>query len=181
MTRRSRQPRRSAAVKAPAQAPESPLEWLHRRRDREGQKLIGDAAFAAGERLRQDFTFGLLMPRTTTNWELTTGRDRHAGGRPGDLADGALAARQRLFHALDAVGPDLHGVLLDVCCFLKGLEQVEQERRWPARSAKLVLTFALNSLARHYGYDEEAVGRGKNGRIVHWGTADFRPSTNGEE
>ncbi|HVV93609.1 MAG TPA: DUF6456 domain-containing protein [Hyphomicrobiales bacterium] len=176
MKGRSRSRRQSApAPKAPGTAIESPLEWLHRRR------LVGAAAFAAGERLRQDFTFGQLMPRTTTNWELTTGRDRHAGGRPGDLADGALAARQRFGHALEAVGPELHGILVDVCCFLKRLEQVEQERRWPVRSAKVVLTLALDRLARHYGYDEEAVGRGKGGRIVQWGAADYRPGIGAEE
>ena len=168
MTRRSPR-RRPAEAKAAETAAESPLAWLHRR------GLVDNAAFAAGERLRQDFTFGQLMPRTTTNWELAGGRDRHAGGRPGDLADGAIAARQRLAHALDTVGPEHGGILLDVCCFLKGLEQVEQERRWPRHSAKVVLTLALAGLARHYGYDEQAVGHGKRGRIVQWGAPDFRP------
>jgi hypothetical protein len=70
-----------------------------------------------------------------------------------------LAARQRVRRALEKVGPELSGILVDECCFLKRLEDVERDRNWPARSAKIILSLGLARLARHYGYSDCAEGR----------------------
>lgn len=131
---------------------ESPLAGLARLRGKDGKPFLEDSAVAAGERLRADFTRGQLQPRITANWEAGVARGpRGARNGAADLSDTALAARTRVAQAMKAIGPDLSGVVLDVCCFLKGLETVERERQWPARSGKLMLKTGLRSLARHYG------------------------------
>lgn len=145
---------------------ESPLGWLRRRRGADGRPLIDDAAFAAGERLRADFTRGQMSPRMGVDWSGTPGGQRFGQGL--EFSEQALAARQRLRAALDAVGPELSGVLLDVCCFLKGLEDVERDRRWPVRSAKIILGLGLARLARHYGFASEARGREGAGPLRTW-------------
>jgi hypothetical protein len=137
---------------------ESPLAWLARRRGRDGRALIEPHQLLAGERLRADFTRAHMMPRTTSNWESPVANDCKGAGA-GHFTDTMIAARQRVQQALDRVGPEFAGLLLDVCCFLKRLEDIERERAWPARSAKVVLQLALDRLARHYGYAAQACGR----------------------
>lgn len=156
---------------------ESPLSRLRRQKGADGRPLIDAAAFAAGERLRSDFTRGQLMPRVTANWTATVADSRRSGGAGGmaELTEAAIAARQRVERALAAVGPEFSGILLDVCCFLKGVEEIERARAWPVRSAKLVLRLALSSLARHYGLSETTKGAARGG-IIHWGTDDYRPA-----
>ena len=139
---------------------ESPLVWLARRRGRDGRALIEAHQLQAGEKLRADFTRAHLMPRTTSNWSEPLSSGRQAGGseRAGMFTETMIAARQNVHQALDAVGPEFAGLLVDICCFLKGLEDVERERAWPARSGKVVLQLALARLARHYGYSAQARG-----------------------
>lgn len=131
---------------------ESPLAWLARRKGRDGCAMISRDQFAAGERLRADFTRGNLTPRVTSNWSSPTGgRPRGSVAGPCEMTDLIIASRQRVRLAMQACGPEFSGLLMDVCCFLRGLEDVERERGWPPRSAKVVLQLALDRLARHYG------------------------------
>jgi hypothetical protein len=132
---------------------ESPLAWLARRKGRDGRTMIGHTQFIAGEKLRADFTRGHLAPRVTSSWSGVARGKNCGGGDAGTMTDAVIAARQRVRLALEACGPELSGVLMDVCCFLRGLEDVERERGWPARSAKVVLQLALDRLARHYGLE----------------------------
>ena len=135
---------------------ESPLAWLARRKGRDGRAMISQSQFIAGERLRADFTRGHLTPRITSNWSAPTGgRPSGSGGGAGEMTDLIVASRQRVRLALQACEPEFSGLLMDVCCFLRGLEDVERERGWPPRSAKVVLQLALDRLARHYGFASE--------------------------
>jgi hypothetical protein len=147
---------------------ESPLAWLARRRGRRGRALIETHQLLAGERLRRDFTCAHLMPRTTSSLSNPVPSDRGRGGdRAAVFTESMVAARQRVHHALDAVGPEFGGLLLDVCCFLKALADVERERAWPARSSKVVLQLGLDRLARHYGYAAQARGP-RRARVRTW-------------
>ena len=150
---------------------ESPLVWLARRKGTDGRPLIEPHQLQAGERLRAEFTLAHMMPRTTSNWHSPIAGRRRDGGAGDHMSDRVVAARQRLRHALDAVGPELSGLLLDVCCFLKKLDEVERERRWPARSAKVVLQLALERLAGHFGYRSHVTGKAAAG-IKTWVTDD---------
>ena len=155
---------------------ESPLSWLRRRRGRDGRPLIDAVEFSAGERLRSDYSRGQIMPRVTANWGAAVAdRRRDGGGSIAELTEMAIAARRRVERALTAVGPELGGLLVDFCCFLKGLEEIERERRWPARSAKVVLRLGLATLARHYGLGVVTRGASRSAGTRHWGAVDYRP------
>ncbi len=156
---------------------ESPLAWLRRRKDRNGRPMIDANAFAAGERLRCDYERAHLMPRMTADWTAPVAGKRRSAGAGGiaDLTESALAARRRVEAALAALDPELGGIAVDFCCFLKGLEQIERERQWPARSAKVVLRLALAALARHYGLASRAKGP-SSGKLRHWGAEGYRPT-----
>ncbi|NSZ16070.1 DUF6456 domain-containing protein [Agrobacterium vitis] len=151
---------------------DQPFSTVARLRDRTGKPYLPPEAVAAGERLAADFERGHLQPRITASFEPRLAQ-KHKGARPSglDLTDSALAARLRVGEALTALGPELSGVALDICCFAKGLEAVERERQWPARSAKLMLRTALLALARHYTPPPARTASG----LRHWGESDYRP------
>ena len=155
---------------------ESPLGWLSSRRNGKGQPYLEPYETEAGERLRQDFTIAGLSPRIAMSWAPAGARPQKGSHHAADLADFRLDARRRLEKALMALEPNLRGLVLDICCFLKGLEQVERERCWPRRSAKLVLKIALSQLACHYGLLPRQASAGTR----HWGGEGYRPTISPE-
>jgi hypothetical protein len=113
---------------------------------------------AAGERVRKLVERAQLQPRLTMTYSAT----RTAGDHPqvaGDISDLAVDARRALGELHRVLPRDCAGVVMDVCGLLKGLQEVERERNWPRRSAKLVLRIGLEQLAQHYGLGPFAVGR----------------------
>jgi len=163
-------------------ASDSPLTWLSRRRDRSGVAMISAEQKAAGDRLAADYLFAEMMPRVTSSWSGMPGeRGRSRGGHHGgvELRDQAIGARQRVRRALEAVGPELSSLLIDVCCHERGLEVLERNAGWPARSGKVVLQLALTRLARHYGLlapVAEASAPETRRAVQHWGADGYRPT-----
>jgi hypothetical protein len=157
---------------------EGPLAWLRRRKDRDGQSLITEPQFDAGKRLAADFWHAQMSPRVTADWSATTAGRRTRRSAPGtgvDLKDNVVAARMRVSRALAAVGPELAGILLDVCCHEIGLESAGRTQGWPQRAAKVVLQLALTRLARHYGLlAPDSLPHVRRPR--HWGDDDYRPT-----
>ena len=153
------------------------LAWLRRRRDKDGLPLITEPQFAAGERLGADFWHAQLSPRVTADWSGTASSRRTPRAAPGvgvELGDHVVAARQRVHRALDAVGSELAGILVEVCCHDVGLEAAGRAQGWPQRAAKVVLQLALTGLARHYGLLAPEPRPGAR-RLRHWGSEDYRP------
>ncbi len=122
----------------------------------------GEAAFLerhqveAGERVRKLVERAQLQPRVT----MTYSASRTAGPQraKNDISDMAADARRAVADIHRLLPRDCAGVVMDVCGLLKGLQEVERDRGWPRRSAKLVLRIGLEQLAQHYGYGPFAVG-----------------------
>lgn len=121
----------------------------------------------AGERVRRLCERAQLQPRVTMSYSAA-----HTAGGKGisaarEIGDLAADARQQLAALHRALPADCAGVVLDVCGLLKGLQQVESERGWPRRSAKLVLRIGLEQAAAFFGLSAVAVGQGA--RPSMWG------------
>ena len=133
---------------------ESPLSWL----------AAGSAAFLerhhleAGERVRKLVERAQLQPRLTMAYSASraAGKPQHAVG---DISDMAADARRSLDEIHRVLPRDCAGVVFDICGLFKGLQEVERDRGWPRRSAKLVLRIGLDQLAQHYGLGPFAIGK----------------------
>lgn len=131
---------------------ESPLGWLSRRRDANGDPLLSPEEVEAGERLREDYELAQIGPKVGQDWRrfLTPVASGSAGaGRT--PSEGPMFARDRVAKALDVLGPGLSDAAVRICCFLEGLEATERRMGWSARSGKVVLKLALQRLVDHYG------------------------------
>jgi Domain of unknown function (DUF6456) len=158
---------------------ESPLMRLYLRTGTNGKTYIDGQQFLAGEKLRSDFERAHLAQRITSSYAESAG----SGGRHWQmsdnsitkLSDNAIAARQRLHQAFKAVGPELSGILYQVCCIAAGFEQAERILALPPRSGKAVLALGLTRLARHYGLIKTRQTK-QSDSIAHWAIDDYRPS-----
>ncbi len=156
----------------------SALDWLRERRQKDGSQMISDIEFQAGDRIRRDFWLGQMAPRVTTNYQPVPegGRSAVGGDCLVEFRQSVLDARERVRRALEAVGCDYSGLIVDICCLDKKLSDVEVASGWPKRSGKVILQLALRQLARHYGLLQD---RSRRFDAVptkrHWGDHDYRP------
>ncbi len=157
---------------------ESPLLRLFQSRPGAAKPYIDAHQFAAGEKLRSDYERSLMGQRVTSAYVQSAG----SGGRHWQMSDNpieklseaALAAKQRLHQAFTAVGPELSGILYQVCCVASGFETAEAILALPPRAGKAVLSLALTRLARHYGLISPKKPEAKE-PISKWAMDDYRP------
>lgn len=111
----------------------------------------------AAARLGRLFERAQLRQRVTMRYDpVHLGGER--GAAPGEIADLAAAARSRLGRVANNLPRECWGVLVDTCLYDKGLQQIEAERGWPRRSAKLVLRIGLDHVAALLGLSGKADG-----------------------
>jgi len=123
---------------------ESPLGWLMAR------GMISERQFAAGERLRADWTLAGLGPRVTMRWDASpTGGKGMAHDRM-DPTLAQISARQCFDGAVAHAGSGLSDILWRVVCAGEGLASAEGALGWPKRAGKLVLGLALDRIADFY-------------------------------
>lgn len=126
----------------------------------------------AGERVRRLVERAELQPRVTMSYSAS----RTAGipSNKNDISDLAADSRRALADIHNKLPADCVSVVIDVCGYLKGLQEVERDRGWPRRSAKLVLRIGLEQLALHFGIGSVAVGKG-HARSRQWMDDNARP------
>jgi hypothetical protein len=124
---------------------ESPLGWLFTR------GLLSQRQFDAGERLRADWERAQLAPRITMAWDAAPlAKGRGGSAAEPDLTGAQIDAKRPFNDAVASAGPGLADILWRVVCAGEGMRDAETALGWPARAAKLVLTFALDRVADYY-------------------------------
>lgn len=108
-----------------------------------------------------------ITPRLTMSYDAARVGGGRGGNQVAEASDGAATARAKVNQIAAALPSDCWGVVFDVCGLGKGLQVIETERRWPRRSAKLVLRIGLEQLASYFGLSADAVGRAR-GRQTGW-------------
>lgn len=142
------------------------LARLAASREADGTAFLAPHHIAAANRLARLVERSRLGPRVTMSYDAT----RIGGGQKngiGDVSDSAADARQRLNRMAALLPTDCWGVVFDVCGLGKGLQLIETERRWPRRSAKLVLRIGLEQLAGIMGLSASGLGPAA-GRQTGW-------------
>lgn len=138
------------------EAPDAVLRLLSTGR---GEAFLAAHHAEAARRLALLFVRARLTQRVTMSYDLARIGGSRDGSRQGELADSAFHARRLLDGLAGKMPRDCWSILVDTCGFDKGLQEIEMERSWPRRSAKLVLRIGLDQLAAIMGLSELAEGK----------------------
>jgi hypothetical protein len=127
----------------------------------------------AARRVARLFERAHLAQRVTMNYSPLPAASKNTGS-PGQITDMAAEARKALAEIHNSLPADCAAVVMDVCCYDKGLQAIETERGWPRRSAKLVLRIGLDHLAAQFGLSASATGPHRDA-AQGWMDHDARP------
>lgn len=100
-----------------------------------------------------------LRPSVTQNFSVLCQSGQSSASQTNDLSDMAIDCRKHLEQLVTQLPKDCAAVVVDICGFNKGLQQIEFERQWPRRSAKLVLRMGLDHAAEYWKIGAYAQGR----------------------
>ncbi len=146
------------------------------RAEKNGKPFLEPHHLTAGARIASWAEKAQLRARVTMSYaaDRTAGRSGAGGKSQPDLGDMAIDARRQLGELHQILPRECAEVVLDVCVYEKGLQDIEAERGWPRRSAKLVLRIGLDLLAGHFALSPVAIG--EQSRHPHkWQAAGMRP------
>lgn len=137
-------------------------------RGTQGQAYLTPHQLAAAERLSKWGEQARLNRRVTMSYSPLTASAQKGQAHAGDISDLAVDARKKLDRMCRKLPRDCAQALLDVCVYEKSLGEIERNRQWPKRSAKLVLRIGLDLLAQDLGFAPHAEGRPDGGPIGQW-------------
>ncbi|MBV7379454.1 DUF6456 domain-containing protein [Maritimibacter dapengensis] len=133
---------------------EAPLRVLARRKRGNGQAFLAAPLVQAAERFRESFEIARVSGALGDDLAaLMEGRVKAPVRQEGATALAVSRGELALGHLVDAVraiGPELAETVVMAVCEEWGMEKIEKEYEFPARSGKIVLRIALHALARHY-------------------------------
>jgi Domain of unknown function (DUF6456) len=124
---------------------ESPLGWLHAR------GYVSQRLFAAGDQLRADYDRAGLASRTTMDWDASPlVKQGRGANRQEEETVAMVEAKLRFDGAIAHAGPVFTDILWRVVCACESLPEIEEKFGWPRRSARVVLSLALDRVADYY-------------------------------
>ncbi|NRA86216.1 MAG: hypothetical protein HRU28_02235 [Rhizobiales bacterium] len=153
----------------------SPILKLYNRQKNLNNKYLVEQHVQAGQKLFKLFSKANLQPNITMNWDKleSVPQNHYTGEKEQPFGEQVYIARKQLYESLAYVGEEYAAILVEICLFANGLEATEKAMNWPARSGKLLLTMALDKLAKHYKISTAEV---KNNKYLSWAKDDFRHS-----